>query len=243
MGCFIFDCVYIHVIDNNMNLLKWILLAVCVLKVVSFTLCLILNPDAKEIDQFFKSELFRKYNAHSMDKGYISVSSEMIKAIARDSIEKYLRKRDAEEWPTIKRMKFQDYAKYLRSFHTITQNENNIDLNKYPKLLRNTVAEENAKREIYSQLNNLDPGGYDFKRTNLIGLLTGINIYPDSMQVRLVPFEFATELQFDSCVCRSKNVSIKNNPFIYAGSLSNWKCTFQHPKTMEIQVYDLKTVE
>ncbi len=216
---------------------------VCVLKAVSFTLCIILNPDAKEIDQFFKSEIIRKYNGHSMDIGYISGTSEMIKAISRDSTKKYLGKRDAEDWPTFNRMRFQDYAKYLSSFDTITQNENKIDLNKYPKLLRNTIAEEYAKREIYSHLNKLHPGGYSFYQTNLIGLLTGINIYPDSMQVRLVPFGFATELQFDSCMCSSKTVYIKKNPFNYAGSLSNWKCMFQHPKTMEIQVYDLKTVE
>lgn len=202
-----------------------------------------LNPDAKEIDQFSKSELSRKYNDHSIDIGYISGSSEMVKDIARDSTKKYLGKQDAEDLPAFNRTRFQDYAKYLRTFNSTLQNENGININNYPKFLRNTVAEENAKREIISQLNDMRLGNDDFYRTQVVGLLTGINIYPDSMQVRLVPFGFATELQFDYCVCGSKTVSGKKNPFFYTGSLTNWECTFQHPKTKEIQVYDLETVE
>ncbi|MGB4849744.1 MAG: hypothetical protein WBP41_17595 [Saprospiraceae bacterium] len=231
------------VIDNNMKILKWVLLSVCVLKVVSFTLCLIFNPNTKEIRQFFEKELSRKYNEHSFDIGLIGGASDQYDIISRDSTNKYLRNQDEDKWPELTRTRLQDYSRYLNSIDPSWKKSPDIDLKCYPIILRNTVAEEAAKREVLAHFKNLPHQIDDFNQTHLIGLLTGINAYSDSMQVMLVPFGFESQLQFDYCKCDSQNISEKNNPFYYIGSLFNWKCTFQHPITKEIQVYDLKTVE
>lgn len=226
-----------------MKILKRLLITVCVLKLVSLTLLLTFYPHTKEINHFLKNELSRKYNEHSSEAGLIAVLSSEYKEISLDSIKCMLANRSESHWPKLNRTWFQDYARYLNTIDTSWEKSSDIDLKCYPKSLQNTVAEENAKREVLAHFKNFNHDRDDFNHIELMGLITGINVYSDSMQIMLVPFEFEKQLQFDYCKCDSETISEKNNPFYYTGSLFNWACTFHHPITKEIQVYDLKTVE
>lgn len=227
-----------------MNLLKWVLIAVCVLKAVSFTICTILNSDSKELDQFFKAELIRKYTEHSsVALGNISRAAGEIKRIARDSTRNILRNRDADIELNSNRNIFQNYVKYIRQFDTIWHGDTLIDLNNFPELLRNTVSEENAKREIFTHFKNIQPEVSLYGLVNFRGMITGIDYYKDSLQLNLIPFIFDSHLPFDSCICGSKTLITKRNPFYYSGSLTSWECIYKHPKSNEIQTYGLKAIE
>ena len=226
-----------------MKTLLWILLSVCILKVISFTSCLICNQNSKEIKEFFKRELSRKHNEHWIKKGYIGAGSEEYKVISRDSTTHYLRNYQDDKWPEFERTRFQDYARYLQTLDTFWQEELNIHLRNYPRMLRTTVAEERAKREIYLHFKNLRSPIPKFARMKLNGLVSAIDISSENMHVTLVPFAYESHISFDSCQCGSQIFLSKDNPFYYTGTLLNWQCMYQHPKSDEVQVYDLRQVE
>src|SRR6187399_2579131 len=115
-----------------MRILKLILISVCLLKIISFSLYLIFNQDNKEIEKFFETELSRKYNDHTIDRGYIGGYSENHKVISKDSADLYLTNPREEEWPEFKRSWFQNYARYLRGLDTVRQIESNINIIRYP---------------------------------------------------------------------------------------------------------------
>lgn len=178
-----------------------------------------------------------------MDIGDISGSSEMIQAIARDSTKKYLGYRDNDPWPAFKRTRFQDYANYLRPLDPIWQDKAEIELIRYPKILHNTIAEENARRQIFKHLKNIQLETTLLRNSTLKGMITGIDYSNDSLRINLIPFFFSSQLPFDSCHCGQFTLPSKQNPFYYSGSLKNWICTYKHPKDKEIQTYNLKPIE
>ena len=227
-----------------MKNIKWLLIAVLLLKIATYTLRVIFNPNTKEVEQFINKEVYRKHNDHSMDFWDIRGAFEYHAYISSDTMRHYLWKQNDDKWSGYDRTRFQDNARYFRTLDIDFPKTADLYLKSYPVSLQNAVAEESAKHEILLMLDKLEKGPRIYNRHNLIGLLSYAEFVSDSMRVSLVPFVFPSQILYNPfCQCGSQVLLTKNNPFYYTGSLTNCKCTFQNPISKEIQVYDLQRIE
>jgi hypothetical protein len=217
-----------------MKSLRKIFIAVCILKVISLFLYQNIIPGSKEIDRFYEHELYRKYEDHSMEAGMISISSEEFDNISRDSVRQLLGgNRSKDSMAVFHRYWFQGYAKYLETLDTSHVKHDKIDLNRFPSLLQNAVAEENALEKIHIILDNLQRSNKPFQDWNLKGIIIDIRNTEDSLQIALVPFAYESKLHFYHCQCDTNSLPLESNPFYYTGPLLNCQCNYQNKATKE----------
>lgn len=226
-------------------MIKGILFTVCFVKIILVVLSINSNQKIREIELFYQEELTRKYIAHSDDAGQMMSLPYVYKEVSKDSTKILLSKPSKSEYQIFERVKFQEYARYIRSLNSTPHNQTSINLRDFPNLLQNTVAEEGAKREIDHYYDILYKDGIPFyqKKYILKGVITDIEKSNDSLYLNMTPFAYSPTPDFDNCQCKSKTHKISRIPFYYTGSLSNWRCKFQNSVTNKDQVIGLATHE
>ncbi len=169
-----------------------------------------------------------------MQAGMISMSSEEYDNISRDSVRHLLGgNRSKDSMAVFHRYWFQGYAKYLETLDTSHLKQDKIDLNKFPSLLQNTVAEEIALREVNFLLDHFYRSDRPSNNWNLKGIITDISFTEDSLQIALVPFAYESKLHFYHCQCDTNSLPLESNPFYYTGPLLNCQCNYQNKATKE----------
>lgn len=168
------------------------------------------------------------------------VQSEEYRSISQDSVNSFFKEnQNISRRSILNRKWFQHFARYLNNIDSIKFNQPPIPSKQFPKILQNTIAEENSKRNIDAYFDQLAKQ----KKTNpygrLKGLITDIDIVRDSISLTMIPFQYLPQIEFNHCQCESTALPITHNPFIYGGSIKNVKCTYENIATKEIQNINL----
>jgi hypothetical protein len=216
-------------------------IAAGVFKVISLTVKKYYYRESIEINNFYEAESFRKFIEHGNDYSKLEVASIHSKHVPQNGIEKLNKSSEPHSRAEILNRKWcQDYLKIINTRISIHDSISTGNISQFPEILQNTVLEENAKNEIYRISGQHNWFENEYKRREVKGMIKEIKLTENSLFIKMAPFWYLHNLEFDECTQEGQAISIKSNPFYYKGSLQNWICTKLHRGTNEMSEYEIE---